>query len=238
MSIEKQTEEQIANARLSIKQFISDINTEVMCHEPGPLTIEQLPDKVRMSDEFKETVALVGWPNNMQDKPVMPPTAFNTDNDFLNALRPLDGYSDIAGPRHITSSHFFNMLKVSPKYPPLDSAPVNSVYDMYGFYPVVHRAYIVAPEFFSGLKLVLDNISTQSPQVSENDEIYESLMNEQNKDVVAAMHVAYKLMLRLCKTDDSETITRLLGGSLAHKHASPVLIPEDLLLRGDTGHRL
>ncbi len=236
MDPEKEKNEQLMAARLTIKRYLHDINFEVMSNERGPLMIAELDPHVRLSSKMHDVMRHVGWPNTT-DASMPKPPQFASDNDFLQVLRPHDEY----GPRHIASSHFFQMLRVMPEVPESLYKKTGSVYEMYGLYPVMHRAYAVAPEFFDSLRVVVDDIAQRNEGIREDDNVYQELLQEKNAEIIAAMHAAFQLMARLIKASDSERIHELLAEysgesqQVPTRVASPVVIPEDFLLRGDIG---
>ncbi len=194
-----------ATAREGLHNALENLDYVDYALDSAPLTFGALAQTQHTREKVHAVVAEFGWPSKLADSLIEPVQNFPSNRAFLNSLKPINPIEGEAGPLHIASGHFFNLISVLPIDEPQEA---KRGIDLSGLYPVVHRAHAVAPDFFGNLAHVLNKLRERYSIVGETDFLYEELLKPQNDEVVEAMHMAYRIMGRLIKVDDSSTIVR------------------------------
>lgn len=207
----------------------------------GPLTLADIArTPAASSDRMHEVVAEFGWPSGKEDGVLESTQRFSSNREFLESLRPVDEY----GAQFVGMNRFFNLTSVAPIYEPVE---VGRGIDLQGLNPVVHRAHALAPDLFDNLTITLNKLRERYSLIDNTDHLYEELVQSRNEDVVEAMHMAYLIMGRLIKVNDSSTVAarsrahlRILRGN-RHKDSDdyseiqrpPILNADAYLRHGD-----
>ena len=214
-------------ARERLREAVNNLDyMEYAVHE-GPLQISQLAAGARADPEVQRVIAEYGWPSLIEDSLIEPVQTFATDKEFIDSLRPINEF----GPQKLISSQLFTMLRVASPHNQANSDYLTA--STLGEMPVVHRAYAIAPELFENLRVVLGEFKTRyrDPRpVDDEDRIYEAIMREENGDISQAMHMAYRILARLLKVSDVQTMYENLG----KKDTGGPILNADSILRYDS----
>lgn len=155
----------------------------------GPLTVGEIDPAIATSDDFLDILATYEWPSPL-DATIEPPFEYGAAQDFVTCLR---GDSD-KGPYLNNLNAFFA------------STPTNEfvTHNMYGSAPVMHRAYAIAPDLFSGIH---DLYASSRPVV---DRANLSRIMKENTGVATSLYNAFFVLSRLIKVGDQDTHMKMI----------------------------
>lgn len=168
----------------------------------GPLSIGLVASTIAYSEEFRNVVGKVDWPN-AKDSVIEPASDFTTAAEFMSYLKN-DELSDT--PKQLSSAYFLNFLRIAPQNkPPHELAIAEGI----GVHPVVARADVLAPEFFRSLRVVMNSLVDQHRvfRGESFDQLAQTLLDEEDQVTLEAMYRAYRIMSRLLKVEDHAWIS-------------------------------
>lgn len=199
-----------SEARAALKAALENVDYLSYSIGSGPLLVEEIPDEVK-SDILTQTIDEYQWPTDV-DAIIEPVEEQPSNESFLDSMK--------EGDRPLHTQPLYTFLSAMPAR--ADEASGRGwIFDVYGQLPVVHRAHALAPDLFDNLATVLDALQKRYPTTHalENprtrvtrealmqptsDNLYNYLREQNNQDVVEAMHMAYRIMGRLLKVNDYE----------------------------------
>lgn len=166
---------------------------------------KQVPVAIQNSEEFRRTVEVVQWPDDSDTKEVVPPYDYADPQEFIDSLFGRKDGRDTTQDRK-----FLNNFNALLRYEPATIDEQGTVHPnttggiesrAASMTPALLRAQCIIPDLLAGLRLELADKRGQAAR-----EVYET-----NRDVVAGAYMAYRILGRLVKQDDSNIMANLVG---------------------------
>lgn len=158
----------------------------------GPLTIDQLDVAARKSNDFRDAVSTWDWPN-LSDSVIEPAHEYASGTDFVYSLRH-STIKDEYG-HDVPNPHYLGNLGMILSAEPIDTFDPSN---LYGSYPIVHRANVIAPDLFASIRDL--HLATGRDELTYALDALESGAG----DVVCEqLFKAFKILGRLVKTTDA-----------------------------------
>ncbi len=172
-----------------VERSAQDERYDIYAEGKGPLTIAEVDPEVRRSEEFHRVVQQYNWPNQLVDGTIEPVHTYESAEDFVKALRTRD------------HDHYLNNLNAIFASTPVHELDISNIY---GIYHVLHRAHVIAPDLFEGLRVLFKEHWSMNRQ----DELTAIL--EQNEVLANQTWKAFRILGRLIKVDDLTQELRMI----------------------------
>lgn len=168
-----------------IEQTQQDERYDVYADGEGPLGIGALDPRTRISPDFLEVLRKYGWPSQIEDGAIEPVHEYGSAAEFIEALR-ADGQP------------YLNNLNAMFEATPTEEFSMDN---LYGIKPPLHRARVVAPDLFEGIRDLYRGFREQKPRSQHAD--LTAVLRE-NEVVAEQVFKAFKILGRLVKTTDAD----------------------------------
>lgn len=216
---ERDIDGEFIDASEKLDRALENHNYSLYSIKKGPLTLDQLPEAMIVSPALGKVIEQYGWPN--ANDQIIDTSVVHTASTLRTQLTP----PDRASPQDIHTSMFFSMLATRPIG--YDEEPQSGL-EIYGTMPVLHRAHAVAPDLFGPLQIYLSTTRRRFGFTRNYDTDHILTALDQTKGF-ESMALAYNIMRRLLKADDTIRLHERLGGN--GSKLQPVTNAEDALLR-------
>lgn len=178
--------------------------------ETGPLTLDDVPTHLRVSDQFDEVLDHFGWPSEA-DTDIEPVWHFDDDQQFLDAF----------AAREAEFVHLNNFVAWIGQQPTYDSfhygAPMEQ---MYARSPALHRLHAAAPDLAEAVRVLVADI--RSRVGTHTAEMKQELMLDTNSDLLTAARMTYHIAGRLFTRNDKRLHATLALPGKDHQGVSDV----------------
>lgn len=158
----------------------------------GPLSLDHLNPALLEEEDFLATVEEWGWPD-AADAAIAPAHEYHSAKNFVTALR------------HSAHPQYLNNFNILLRATPTTTVDLQNMSNLYGLYPVVHRANALAPDLMAAIRELFQQ-DTPGAGHGRIDTIL-----AENEVVAAQVWQAFKIMGRLVKVDDyTMTLRRIV----------------------------
>ena len=182
----------------ALERAMQDPDYAYYASERNPLLISQIPQEIRVSEEFHDVVRQFDWPSVIDDGAIKPVHEYENAADFVEHLRDINH-----------DEYYLNNLNAIFRATPTETFDMSN---HYGTMPALHRAYVIAPDLFSAIR----TLYVSYPQIEGNRAL--TRVMQENQFVAEALHTGFKILGRLIKRADMDTQMKLIDPD--HQHDS------------------
>lgn len=200
----------VEHAREILHDAIENPTYQVYAETSGPLTLDDIPTRLRVSDDFEKVVDHFGWPSEV-DTEINQVPRIEDDEQFLHAFAARE--RDLV---HL--NNFVAWVSQAPRFDQLDfHAPMEQIY---GRSPALHRLNAVAPDLAEPARTVLADIRSRTG--THSTDMLHELGLPANRDLLTALNMIYHIAGRLFTRHDKRLQAALLLPGGNHRAASEV----------------